>query len=349
MGILLGKNEKKAILSAGFAGGLFLAFKYLFPLLAPLLLAFIVVYPSYPRLKRIQEKTHIRKELLLGGMLVLLAAGLLLGLCRLVSAGTVRAAQIGSQAVAIRGQVDGLVRDCCLFLEERMGMDAVQMQRLLTEGMQEVTEKLQENALPKAAEQSMEYLRGLALGAAFLGISFVLSLLLCRDYEAILQRLGENEWLAGGWQFVEKTIAMVGGYVRAQAVIWLAISGLAAAGLFIGRVEGALWLGLLAGLLDAIPFIGTGLILLPTALWQLLSGNIPGVVLAALTYVLCVMVRQLLEPRLLGKQTGIFPVFMLLAVYAGVRLFGLPGFFLGPLYLVLLREGIRCIGAVCGS
>ena len=53
------------------------------------------------------------------------------------------------------------------------------------------------------------------------------------------------------------------------------------------------------------------------------------------------LVRELLEPKLLGKQTGIYPVVMLLSVYGGIRLFGLWGIVLGPLYAVLLKEGLH--------
>lgn len=65
--------------------------------------------------------------------------------------------------------------------------------------------------------------------------------------------------------------------------------------------------------------------------------------MAAFSYVLCIAARELLEPRLLGKQTGMYPVVMLFSVYAGIRVFGLTGIFLGPLYAALFKEGIDCM------
>ena len=50
-----------------------------------------------------------------------------------------------------------------------------------------------------------------------------------------------------------------------------------------------------------------------------------------------------METRLLGAQIGLPPVLMLLSVYAGVKVFGAGGIFLGPLYTVLYTEGLRQI------
>ena len=61
MGILSGKNGKKALSAAAFALALYFIFKYLFPLLAPFLISFLLVYLCNPWLKKVQKKTHIRK------------------------------------------------------------------------------------------------------------------------------------------------------------------------------------------------------------------------------------------------------------------------------------------------
>ncbi|MDO4332801.1 MAG: AI-2E family transporter [Eubacteriales bacterium] len=341
MGNLLGKNGKKTLILAGFAILLFLVFKYLFPLTAPFLLAFLIVYLCNPWLKKVQQKTHIKKEILLGGILLLGAVLIVMGVWSVISWGSVHAADIGDGMLMIQERMNGVLHDGCLLLEEKFGMNAAQAEEQILAKMADLAENAHADALPEAAKQSWEYLKSIAGAGAFLGIGFISTVLLCKDYESILAKMGENQISDEIWKFVEKIISLIGGYLKAQVIILLAISLIAVTGLLIGRVGGAVWLGLLAGLLDALPFIGTGIVLVPTALWQLLSGNPAGAIMAAAAYVLCIVVRELLEPRLLGKQVGMYPVVMLLAVYAGVRLFGLAGIFLGPLYMVLFREGIR--------
>lgn len=339
MGSFLGKNGKNILIMAGFGIVLFLIFEYLLPLTAPFIVSFLIVYLCFPWLKRVQDKTHIRKEILLGGILILIAAALAFGVWGLLSWTTVHAADIGDGLLQAQEQLDHALHDCCAYLEERFGLNAVYAEGAITEKLDLFAENMQSNALPKVAGQSWEYLKELVGAGAFLGVGFISSMLLCRDYESILDRLEENQIFDMFWKFVEKTVALIGGYLKAQIVILLVISLIAAAGLAIGRVRGAVILGVLAGMLDALPFIGTGIVLLPTALWQLLEGNVFGAVIAALTYVLCIAARELLEPRLLGKQVGTYPVVMLFSVYAGVKVFGIAGIFLGPLYVVLFREG----------
>lgn len=346
MGNLLGKNGKKLFYAAAFALALFLMFKYLFPLTAPFILSFLIVYLCNPWLSKIQKKTHIRKEILLGGFLLFTAALLAAGVWGLFTWGTVHAAEIGDGIDMIYGRMDVALHDCCSLLEKKFGMDAAYAENMILEKVSLLSEKLQADALPRAAKHSVEYVKKLVQTGAFLGVGLISSILLCKDYENIVEKMEGNPVFDTVWQYVEKTVSLIGSYVKAQAVILFTISLIAIAGLLIGRIGGAVLLGILAGILDALPFIGTGIVLLPTALWQLLSGNFGAAAAAAVTYVLCVAARELLEPRLLGKQVGMYPVVMLLSVYAGVKLFGLTGIFLGPLYAVLFREGISAIKAL---
>ncbi len=84
--------------------------------------------------------------------------------------------------------------------------------------------------------------------------------------------------------------------------------------------------------------IGTGIVLIPTAIWQLLNENPQGAAFASVTYVACIAARELLEPRLLGAQIGLPPVLMLLSVYAGVKVFGAGGIFLTVVYSAVYRR-----------
>jgi predicted PurR-regulated permease PerM len=112
---------------------------------------------------------------------------------------------------------------------------------------------------------------------------------------------------------------------------------------FAGVEYGALW-GILAGILDALPFIGTGIVLVPLAVVQLLAGRIGQAVVCLVLYAGCAFLREWLEPRLIGKKAGIPPVAVVVSVYAGIRLFGLSGILKGPLGLMmvlLIRKSLQ--------
>jgi len=100
----------------------------------------------------------------------------------------------------------------------------------------------------------------------------------------------------------------------------------------------ALLLGLAIALLDALPVLGSGMILLPWSIVLFFQKNyIPGAILLTV-FVLCVILREFLEPKLLGKGIGIRPLYTLISMYLGIRIFGVAGFILGPIGLVIIKS-----------
>lgn len=344
MGNFFEKKWKKLLETVLFAAALLAAFRYALPLAAPFFLAFAVVYACEPMLERVHEKLHIRREVFLAGLFVFGTGLAIAAVCACFSWGTLHAVKIGEGAELMREQADGALKNCCTFLEEHLGIPAEEMEQNFLEKWEVMAGQLKKEALPKAMGQSMEWCRSLASAIGFVGIWMIASVLLCKDYPEIAKKMQESELGETIWQYAERTLSLIGGYLKAQAVILTVISMIAATGLLIARIKNGIWIGIAAGILDALPFIGTGLVLIPAALWQLISGNAGRALIIGAAYAGCVVAREYLEPKLLGKQTGMYPVLMLFSVYAGVKLFGLAGIFLGPLYAVLLKEGIAEIG-----
>ncbi|MCI8622068.1 MAG: sporulation integral membrane protein YtvI [Provencibacterium sp.] len=109
------------------------------------------------------------------------------------------------------------------------------------------------------------------------------------------------------------------------------------AGLWLLRVELALVIGVLIAALDILPLIGTGGILIPWALVELAHGRyfLGGgllVLFAAVT-----VIRQIIEPKIVGSQIGLHPVVTIAAMYLGLRAFGFWGLILAPLCALLLQ------------
>ena len=126
--------------------------------------------------------------------------------------------------------------------------------------------------------------------------------------------------------------------MKAQGIILLTISVWSSAVLWATGIYGGVFWGILAGCLDVLPFIGTGVVLVPMALWQLLNGHYVRMAVCLLLYAACIVIREFLEPKLIGNRMGIAPVLMLLAIYAGIRLFGVGGIIKGPLALIVIYE-----------
>lgn len=129
-----------------------------------------------------------------------------------------------------------------------------------------------------------------------------------------------------------------GGWLRAQCLLLCVTFAELAVGLLLLRVELALLLAALISLVDALPVFGVGTVLLPWALFSLLSGSPLRALGLLILYVVILLVRSLLEPRLVGRHVGLPPLAALLAIYLGFQCFGVAGMILFPLLAVLLKR-----------
>ena len=125
------------------------------------------------------------------------------------------------------------------------------------------------------------------------------------------------------------------GYFRAQYILMLIIGIISIVGLLLLRSEFALFLGLLLAALDFLPILGTGAILVPWALISLAMGNVSQAVGLGVMYGVITIVRQVLQPKILGDQMGAHPLASLMSIFIGFRIFGLLGLVIGPSLLMI--------------
>ena len=129
-------------------------------------------------------------------------------------------------------------------------------------------------------------------------------------------------------------------WLRAELTLCAVTFAELLAGFVFLRQPYALLLSFLITLVDALPVFGTGTVLVPWAAAELLFQNAPGAIALAALYLLTLTVRNVLEPRLLGKQAGLPPILSLLAMYLGFCTFGVAGMVLFP-FLLLLGAQLR--------
>ena len=124
------------------------------------------------------------------------------------------------------------------------------------------------------------------------------------------------------------------GWLKAQFIILCCM--FLVIGFTILNVHYALLIALGIAVMDALPILGSGLVMIPWIGYQLFFGSLPMGIGLALIYVLLIFTRQSIEPRVVGGQFGLPSLWTMCAMYAGFRLFGFIGLFLGPLTLLLM-------------
>lgn len=126
-------------------------------------------------------------------------------------------------------------------------------------------------------------------------------------------------------------------YARSYLLLLLITFGEMLVGLFILRAPYPVLMAIVVAVLDLLPVIGVGTVLIPWGIWALISGKGAfGIGLFAL-FLLHTVFRQIIEPRIVGKNLGIHPVLTLVFLYVGYTLFGFVGLIFVPLLTVLVN------------
>ncbi|MGI6270266.1 MAG: sporulation integral membrane protein YtvI [Candidatus Howiella sp.] len=107
-------------------------------------------------------------------------------------------------------------------------------------------------------------------------------------------------------------------------------------GLLILRVNFAIPLAALIAVVDILPVLGVGTVLLPWAAMSCISGDFFQAIGLVVMYVIITIVRQVLEPKVISTQIGLFPLVTLLSMYVGLKLFGFFGMVGFPLVLIVI-------------
>lgn len=151
--------------------------------------------------------------------------------------------------------------------------------------------------------------------------------------------------LLNRWDVVYTALkGAVGGYFRAQFKIMGVVFLILLVGMMILGVDYAILLALLIAFLDFLPFFGTGAVMWPWAVYQLLEQNYKMAVGLLIIWGVSQLVRQLIQPKMVGDSIGLEPIPTLFLLYVGFRIGGAFGLIIavpiGMIIVSLYRAGM---------
>lgn len=104
------------------------------------------------------------------------------------------------------------------------------------------------------------------------------------------------------------------------------------------KVQYPLLVALGIAFVDALPILGSGTAMVPWAIIEAINGNFSYGIAIIILFVIMMVVKNFLEPKLVSKHIGIHPVFTILAMYTGLKLIGITGLIVGPVLLIIIKE-----------
>lgn len=326
----------------------FLLLKVLFPLLLPFLLGGLLSAAAEPMVRFGCEKVGLKRT-----FSAFLGVFLTLGVVVLgaVILGRLAVREVKSLARMVP-DIQATARQGVQALEQNL----LDMSHRLPQGLQNTARQaitriftseegllaLPARKLPELAATVVGKVPGSALGVGT-GIisSFLISVRLPRLKKAIAARIPEN-WVPA-WARLKHTL---GRWLVAQGKLMGVTFAIVTTGFLLLKIPYALAWGAAAALVDAVPLLGTGILLIPWAVVKWSQGQTLTALGLGLVYAAAALTRVVLEPRLVGKQLGLDPLAALVALYAGFRLWGFWGLVLAPVGVSLVKNLVQKPGQV---
>lgn len=314
----------------------------LLSLFAPFLFALIAAALLNPPVKKLQRALGWSRQALSAVLLVLLF-GLLGGGLALLGYALV------GQLISLVQNWSGLLDSMQSVLDQLEALSAhlltlvpPQVTQLVEEAGEQLFQWLSDavpNALASLGKEAGEKAMGVPSFLVALIIFVMATFLLTADYpylrsravqhtdEALLRFLG---------QLRSTALGAFGGYLKAEFLLSVGVFFILLIGFFLIHQPYGLLLALGLAVMDFIPIIGAGTVMVPWAFVSLFTGDIPTAVELMVIWGIIALFRRVMEPKFVGDQTGLSPILSLVSIYVGMKLAGVLGMVFGPVILLVL-------------
>lgn len=178
----------------------------------------------------------------------------------------------------------------------------------------------------------------------FITILAVVFICFDRDYVIeICKKHIPNTWLEKIKMVFKETFSVAIQYIKAEAKLSSICFILVLIGLFIMNLLGVsigypIIMAIFIGFVDLLPLFGAGAVMVPWVGYLVLTGNMPAAIGVGILWIVWAIIKNLLEPKMISKQMGMHPIFTLIAMYTGFKIWGVLGLMLGPIVLLILKR-----------
>lgn len=316
--------------------GVYLSFRFILPLILPFIFAYFLAWVVRPSTEFLYKKAKMPR--IIGGSISLLVLVFIVG-SGLVYLGNLLIKQAVSFARNIpiylnilAGKLDNICSSC----DEILGLSVGSAREAVDDNILNMVDKVKTDVIPGMTAKTLNLSIKIIAFAGVILLILVSAVLIVKEIPEIKQKY-ENTNLYIDISKVTVRLADAGiAYMRAQLLIMVFVAVCCVTGLVLIGNEYALLIGILIAILDALPLIGSGMILIPWTIIMLINGNIFAAAVLITVYLLSQIIREVAEPKLIGNKIGIRPLYTLISMFIGLKLFGAAGFILGPIGLIII-------------
>jgi sporulation integral membrane protein YtvI len=321
------------------------AYVYVIPVLIPFIIAILFAALMEPLMRLIQCRVRMPR-----GFAVLITMFVLFGGIGVIF--SIIILKLVAELIQLSVSLPGLTAEIKLYYQffiERITAFYITLPTGVTSSLEQNISVLTSNLqglITRSANTIISFISLVPGTLTIMIVSLMATYFLARDRKLLVGAL--LRYIPAPWG--EKTVAILKeisaafvGYLRAQAVLVTITILLSVTGLYLIRADYALTMGLLIGVFDLIPVLGPATIYVPWIIWSFFTGATAFGVKLTILYGLVLVVRQVMEAKIISANLGLHPLETLLAMYAGLKLGGITGLIFGPIILIGIKAVIKAV------
>ncbi len=341
------KATRKILLVLGVLVGIYLAVRYFLPFLMPFLVGAAVALTAEPAVRFSERKLRLPRAAA-AGICVTATLVLLMGILSMLAALAVK--ELGRLANAAPN-LENTAKSSLLIVQDWL----IAATDNAPQGIQPLLQRtvlktfdggtvLMERVSDKIPDMLTAILSWVPNGLLGIGTGLISAYLISARLPIIRQGIRRRlpkQWTEKYLPALYRMRAALGGWFRAQVKLALITYAIVTVGFLLLSIPYApVWAALIA-LVDAVPMLGTGTVLLPYALVSVLQSEYLRAIWLVCIYGVSAITRAVLEPRLVGRQLGLDPLVTLLALYCGFRLWGVLGMLVAPIAATAVKSAVE--------
>ncbi len=321
-----------------------LFFSFLFPALLPFIIGALIAYMVEPLVNFAHKKLKIPRKIT-SAIIILGVAGI--GIYLLILLGY----KLYDEASAIVSNSSGWIGEATALFDKvgitikgyvtHLPSDFVKYIENMSQSLETFILSIPSNYGQQVINHVTKFVSSIPTAVLSVVISLIFAYFFSADLDIIKKFIRQNlpKKIRGFFTSTKAEVfKIVGQYFKSYGKILLITFAEIWIAFMILRIDYAITFAIIIAIFDILPILGTGGVLIPWALICFFTGDVPRGIGLAVTYLVILLVRQYIEPRIVGKQIGLHPVITLIAMFTGLRLLGLFGMFLFPITITLLKN-----------
>lgn len=311
----------------------------------PFLVAYIISLMVDPLIKWLNKRTSISRKvcsiIVLVSIFLLIAGTIILGGIKLIQEAT---NLLGGLNTYLEKTVDFVLN-----ISSKIDFKNISISEEVVKLFQSTIEEYLNvftNYIKEFLNKIIDYITGIPNIFVNVIITILATYFITSDKFYILDRMEHHlskKMVGKLVKHVKSITSSLGAYIKAEIILSIITFLIVLTGLniyyLIGMdVEYPILMALFVGFVDVLPILGAGSVMIPWSVILGLNSNYSLALSVLGLYIFIIVIKQLIEPKLVSKHINIHPIFTLISMYTGFKIIGIIGLIIGPIILIVLKN-----------